>query len=289
MDRDNRWERVQQAHGAITEANGLAADTAEQAVADAYDRGESDEFFQPTVIGDYAGMNSGDGLFMVNFRSDRAREILDALAGPDFDAFARARPDFAAILGMVEYSSSHNIWMKVMFPSEEIAMTLGETVSKAGLTQFRLAETEKYPHVTFFLNGGAEQPLPGEARHMEPSPKVATYDLQPEMSARGVTDVLVEVIENGAHDLIVVNFANPDMVGHSGDLGAAIKAVETVDTCLGEVVEAMNDAGGAMIVTADHGNCEMMIHLTRQTGRTAPTAHTTLQRPPVPRSLAGWV
>ena len=259
MDRDNRWERVEQAHAAMVEGKGLAVSHAEAAISEAYARGETDEFVQPAVVGGYAGMRDGDGLLMVNFRSDRAREILDALAGPGFDGFARRDVAFAATAGMVDYSEAHSAWMRTLFPKQPIADTLGETVEAAGLSQFRLAETEKYPHVTFFFNGGAETPLSGEKRHMEPSPKVKTYDLKPEMSAAGVTGALIEALNSSVHDLYVVNFANPDMVGHTGDLGAAIEAVEAVDSCLGRVIDAVNARGGAMLVTADHGNCEMMI------------------------------
>ena len=259
MDRDNRWERVEKAHATLAEAKGLQTETAEMAVEQGYARDETDEFIQPTVIGTYAGMRDGDGILMVNFRSDRAREILDALGAEEFEGFERRDISFASVAGMVEYSDSHGKWMTTLFPKEPISKTLGEVVETAGLRQLRLAETEKYPHVTFFFNGGAETPARGENRHMEPSPKVKTYDLQPEMSARGVTDTLVSAIKSGANDLYVVNYANPDMVGHTGDLDAAIAAVEAVDACLGEVVEAMKTVGGAMLVTADHGNCEMMI------------------------------
>ncbi len=259
MDRDNRWERVQKAHAAIVEGSGLSVDHAEAAISEAYERGETDEFIQPTVVGAYKAVQDGDGLLMVNFRSDRAREILDALAGPDFDGFERRKVKLAIATGMVEYSDRHSTWMQTLFPKEPIANTLGETVEAAGLSQFRLAETEKYPHVTFFFNGGAETPLSGEKRYMEPSPKVKTYDLKPEMSSGGVTDTLLDEIKSGAHNLYVVNYANPDMVGHTGDLGAAIAAVEAVDECLGRVIEEMTSQGGSMLVTADHGNCEMMI------------------------------
>ena len=259
MDRDNRWERVEKAHATLAEAKGLQTETAEMAVEQGYARDETDEFIQPTVIGTYAGMRDGDGILMVNLRSDRAREILDALGAEEFEGFERRDISFASVAGMVEYSDSHGKWMTTLFPKEPISKTLGEVVETAGLRQLRLAETEKYPHVTFFFNGGAETPARGENRHMEPSPKVKTYDLQPEMSARGVTDTLVSAIKSGANDLYVVNYANPDMVGHTGDLDAAIAAVEAVDACLGEVVEAMKTVGGAMLVTADHGNCEMMI------------------------------
>ncbi|MEO1453929.1 MAG: 2,3-bisphosphoglycerate-independent phosphoglycerate mutase [Pseudomonadota bacterium] len=281
MDRDNRWERVMSAYAAIQRGEGAKAATAAEAVAAAYADNITDEFIKPTVISDYSGVKDGDGLFFLNFRADRAREILAALADPDFDAAERdAVTDWAAVLGMVEYSDRHNTYMSTVFPKRDIVNTLGAWVAKQGLRQFRLAETEKYPHVTFFLNGGKEEPEVGEDRFMPPSPKVATYDLQPEMSSAQVTAKLVEAIEAG-YDLIVTNFANPDMVGHTGDLAAAIAACEAVDQGLGQVVEALEQAGGAMIVTADHGNCETMVD--PETGGPH-TAHTTN---PVPVILFG--
>jgi len=277
MDRDNRWERVADAYRLIVNADGEHADSANHALSDAYTRGESDEFVSPTVIGDYAGAKDGDGVFFANFRADRAREILAALGDPEFDGFDVAgRPEFAALCGMVSYSSRHDGYMSVMYPPDDIRNTLGEWVSAHGKTQFRLAETEKYPHVTFFLNGGVEEPYAGEDRYMAPSPKVKTYDLKPEMSAEEVTDQLVGAIRDRRHDLIVVNYANPDMVGHTGDLKAAIKACEAVDRGLGRALKALDEAGGAVIVTADHGNCEQMAD--PETGGPH-TAHTTL---PVP-------
>ncbi len=272
LDRDNRWDRVQKAFAAMIHAEGGRADSADAAIAAAYERGETDEFVAPTVLEGHSGIRDGDGLFFVNFRADRAREILAAMAAPDFDGFdAGKRPKFSALLGMVEYSDAHNAWMTAAFPKRKIVNTLGEWVAKQGLRQFRLAETEKYPHVTFFLNGGKETPETGEDRFMPPSPKVATYDMQPEMSAPQVTEKLVEAIGAG-YDLIVVNYANPDMVGHTGDLDAAMRACAAVDAGLGEALAALEQAGGAMIVTADHGNCELMTDL--ETG--APhTAHTT--------------
>ncbi len=259
MDRDNRWERVQRAYDAMVMGNGERAETPQQAVAQSYAKGEMDEFIAPTVIGDYQGAVDGDGVFCLNFRSDRAREILAALAAPGFAGFATGdRPEWAALLGMVEYSAEHNAYMATAYPKRSISNTLGEWVAKQGLTQFRLAETEKYPHVTFFLNGGREVPFEGEDRAMPKSPKVATYDLQPEMSSVEVGDNLVMAIEKG-YDLIVVNFANPDMVGHTGSLTAAIKACEAVDIALGRALVALQAKGGAMIVTADHGNCELMV------------------------------
>ncbi|MEO6300410.1 MAG: 2,3-bisphosphoglycerate-independent phosphoglycerate mutase, partial [Paracoccaceae bacterium] len=259
MDRDNRWERVERAFQAIVNAKGEVAGTPKRAVAASYAKAEMDEFIAPTVIGDYAGAKDGDGFFCLNFRSDRAREILAALADPGFTAFAAGtRPHWAALLGMVEYSDTHNSYMQSAYPKRHLANTIGEWVAAHGLTQFRLAETEKYPHVTFFLNGGREQPFLGEDRFMPKSPKVATYDLQPEMSSVEVSDAFVAAIEHG-YDLIVVNFANPDMVGHTGSLPAAIKACEAVDIGLGRALAALEKAGGAMIVTADHGNCELMV------------------------------
>ena len=260
MDRDNRWERVEQAYNAIIKGQGaMTVDTAVDAVTDAYARGETDEFILPTVLGGYQGVKDGDGVFCLNFRADRAREILRAIGEPGFAEFTTGpRPKLAAFLGMVDYSTEHTAYMTTAYPKQKLTNTLGEWVAKHGLRQFRLAETEKYPHVTFFLNGGKEAPEEGEDRYMPKSPKVATYDLQPEMSAPEVSDKFVEAIEAG-YDLIVVNYANPDMVGHTGDLQAAMKACEAVDTGLGRALEALEKAGGAMIVTADHGNCEVMI------------------------------
>ena len=259
MDRDNRWERVARAYQAMVNAEGEHAATPQDAVVQSYARKEMDEFVAPTVIGDYAGAKDGDGYFCLNFRSDRAREILAALGDPAFHGFDTGkRPVWEAMLGMVEYSTTHNGYMTTAFPSRSLPNTIGEWVASHGLTQLRLAETEKYPHVTFFLNGGREVPFAGEDRYMAQSPKVATYDLQPEMSAAEVAAHLVMGIEHG-YDLIVVNFANPDMVGHTGSLPAAIKACEAVDLGLGLALAALQKAGGAMIVTADHGNCELMV------------------------------
>jgi len=281
MDRDNRWERVQLAYEALARGKGITADTASDAIANAYDKGRTDEFIKPRVLGDYAGMKDGDGLLCLNFRADRAREILAAFADPDFDKFDTGRrPDFAIVSGFTEYSRRHSTYMDCIFPDERPANTLSEWVARHGKRQFHTAETEKYPHVTFFLNGGKEEPEAGEARYMAASPDVATYDLQPEMSAAEVTDHLVGAIRDG-YDLIVVNYANPDMVGHTGDLKAAMAACEAVDAGLGRVLEALEEAGGAMIVTADHGNCEVMVD--PETGGPH-TAHTLN---PVPVILVG--
>ncbi|WP_340108790.1 2,3-bisphosphoglycerate-independent phosphoglycerate mutase [Pikeienuella sp. HZG-20] len=281
MDRDKRWERVGAAYSAIVHGEGAAAASAAAAIRAAYERGDTDEFITPTVIGGYKGAAAGDGVLFLNFRADRARELLSALGDPEFDGFAvPGRPRFAAMAGLVEYSERHNAFMSTLFPVAPIVNTLGAWVSAAGRRQLRIAETEKYPHVTFFLNGGEEAPAVGETRVMAPSPKVRTYDLAPEMAAAEVTAALVEGIEAG-HDLIVVNYANPDMVGHTGDLQAAIRACEAVDEGLGAALAALRRAGGAMIVTADHGNCEMMID--PETGGSH-TAHTVT---PVAALLAG--
>ncbi len=281
MDRDNRWDRVARAHAAMVRASGEVAPDAATAVIHSYAKGETDEFIAPTVIAGYQGISDGDGLFCLNFRADRAREILAALGDPAFSAFdTGSRPAFSAMLGMVAYSDFHNAYMATAFPKRVLVNTLGEWVANHGRTQFRVAETEKYPHVTFFLNGGREAPYPGEDRAMPPSPKVATYDLQPEMSADQVSDHLVAAIDKG-YDLIVVNYANPDMVGHTGSLPAAIKACEAVDRGLTRALAALTAKGGAMIVTADHGNCEVMVDPV--TGGPH-TAHTTN---PVPVILVG--
>ncbi len=282
MDRDNRWERVEEAYRAMVDGAGQAtAPDPGAAVRRSYEAGKTDEFIPATVIDGYEGMADGDGVFCLNFRADRAREILRAIGQPDFDRFdVSRRPDLAARLGMVDYSTAHAEWFDTVFPKRVIRNTLGEWVAAQGLRQFRVAETEKYPHVTFFLNGGREDPEEGEDRAMPPSPKVATYDMAPGMSAEDVTDRFVAAIEAG-YDLIVCNFANPDMVGHTGDLEAAIAACEAVDRGLGRVLEALEAAGGAMIVTADHGNCETMVD--PDTGG----PHTSHTLNPVPCILTG--
>lgn len=271
LDRDNRWERVAQSYACMTDAVGTSQPTAGAVVDAAYAADLTDEFVLPAPIGDFAGMKDGDGIMMANFRADRAREILAALLAPEFDGFARPRKiAFAAALGMVEYSSKHAAYMTAIFPPTQLTKILGEVVSEAGMRQLRIAETEKYAHVTFFLNGGREDVFPGEERILVPSPKVATYDLQPEMSAPEVTDRLVDAITGGTFDLIIVNFANGDMVGHTGDLDAAIKAAETLDASLARLEKAIHETGGVMLVTADHGNVEQM----REPDGGAHTQHT---------------
>ncbi len=284
MDRDNRWERVEKAYLLLTEGEGAPASSAVEAIEASYAGGVSDEFVLPVALQGYKGMKDGDGVLFVNFRADRARQILTALLEADFTKFARRKTvRFAAAMGMAEYSDRLNALMTTLFPSRRIENGLGELVSRAGLKQLRIAETEKYPHVTFFFNGGREEPYPGEERIMVPSPKVATYDLQPEMSAREVTDKVVAAIETGTFDLIVLNYANPDMVGHTGSLVAAVKALEVLDECLGRLLSALDKAGGAILVTADHGNCEVM----NDPETNGPhTAHT-LSRVPVVLKCAG--
>ena len=282
MDRDKRWDRVEKAYGAIVEADGPRFPDALAVIADAYANKKFDEFIVPAVVGDYAGMKNGDGVLCFNFRADRVREILGAMLEPDFSGFPRQRVvRFAAAVGMAQYSDALDKLMQTIFPPQTLKNILGEVVAEAGRTQLRMAETEKYPHVTYFLNGGREEPYAGEDRIMVPSPKVATYDLQPEMSAPELTDKAVAAIASGKYDLIVLNYANPDMVGHTGSLTAAIKAVETVDAGLGRIAQAIEKSGGALLVTADHGNCEMMRD--PQTGGPH-TAHTTN---PVPLLLVG--
>jgi len=282
MDRDKRWERVAKAYGAMVEAEGPRFADAPAVIADAYAQQKFDEFIVPAVVGDYRGMRDGDGILCFNFRADRVREILSAMLEADFTGFPRARKlRFAAAVGMTQYSDELDRLMPAIFPAQAFKNILGEVVAQAGRTQLRMAETEKYPHVTYFLNGGHEEPYRGEERIMVPSPKVATYDLQPEMSAPELTDKAVAAINSGKYDLIVLNYANPDMVGHTGSLPAAIRAVETVDSGLGRIADAVQKAGGALLVTADHGNCELM----RDPATGGPhTAHTTN---PVPIVLLG--
>jgi 2,3-bisphosphoglycerate-independent phosphoglycerate mutase len=259
MDRDKRWDRVEQAYDVLVSAKGERADDALGAIASSYANDTGDEFVLPTVIGDYAGMIDGDGILMGNFRADRAREILTALLAPEFDGFTRSKSvTFADAAGLVEYSEDLNAVISTLFPPIPLAEIMGDIVARAGLKQLRIAETEKYAHVTFFFNGGVETPFPDEDRILIPSPKVATYDLQPEMSAAELTDQLTEAIGSGKYDFIFVNYANPDMVGHTGILDAAIKAIATVDQCLGRLEAAVTEAGGSLLITADHGNAETM-------------------------------
>ena len=258
MDRDKRWERVQLAYDLIRQAKGAHFPTAIAAIKASYAENITDEFIKPAAIGDYAGVKDGDAILSFNFRADRVREILTALLDPAFDGFARTAPKFSTAVGMTAYSDALAPFMQTLFDPQRMDLLLGEVVANKGLKQLRMAETEKYPHVTYFLNGGREVPFEGEDRIMVPSPKVATYDLQPEMSAPELTQKAVAAINTGKYDLIILNFANPDMVGHTGVLAAAIKAVETVDAGLGAIADAVAAQGGALLVTADHGNCETM-------------------------------
>ena len=277
MDRDQRWDRVERCYNAIIDASARRFDDAGAAIESSYAEDVTDEFLVPCVLGDYAGVEDGDVLLFANFRADRAREISAALLDRGFDGFERSRiASFGAAAGLTEYSDHLRTLMGAVFPPEDVRETLGEVVARSGLKQLRIAETEKYAHVTFFLNGGREQVFQGEDRILVPSPKVATYDQKPEMSAYEVTGKLEEAIASGKYDLIVCNYANPDMVGHTGIMSAAVKAVDTIDICLGRLMTALEKANGVMLLTADHGNIEMM----QDPGTAEPyTAHTTLAVP----------
>ena len=270
MDRDKRWDRVRKAWDAIVE--GEAAHDAADAVAAldaAYARGENDEFATPTTIGGGVPMRDGDAVVFMNFRADRARQLTAAFVAPGFDGFDARRPRLSRFTCLTEYDAT--LPAPVAFAPDDLRDTLGEVLAAAGLSQLRIAETEKYAHVTFFFSGGRESPYDGEQRILVPSPKVATYDLQPEMSCPELTERLVGAIRQGTFDVVVCNIANPDMVGHTGDLQAAILAAEAVDRAIGEIEAAVREAGGALLVTADHGNLEMMRD--PETGQ-AHTAHT---------------
>jgi 2,3-bisphosphoglycerate-independent phosphoglycerate mutase len=295
MDRDKRWDRTERGYDAIVHGVGKRAGSAVEAIEAAYARGENDEFVQPTVIDDRQGrdgrVGDGDPIVHANFRADRARQLTHALADPDFAAFDRAAPDGrpapAALHVVTMTAYEQGLPVAVAFPPEE-ARSLAAAFADAGWRQLHVAETEKYAHVTYFFNGGREAPYPGEDRRLIPSPKVATYDLQPEMSADGVTDALIEAIGSGAYDFIVTNYANPDMVGHTGVWDATVRALEVIDGCLARVVAAMAAAdvadpdgpGSLLVITADHGNAELM----RDAGGAPVTAHSLS---PVPIVLVG--
>ncbi len=257
MDRDQRWDRVQRGWNAMVEADGghRAAD-AISALQAAYARGENDEFVAPSVLDGAQRMADGDAVVFMNFRADRARQITAAFVDPAFAGFVARRPVLSRFTCLTEYDA--RLPAPVAFAPDDLRQTFGEVLAAAGMTQLRIAETEKYAHVTFFFSGGREDAFPGEARILVPSPKVATYDLQPQMSCPELTDKLVAAIESGAFDAIVCNIANPDMVGHTGILAAAIQAAEAVDVAIGKVAEAVQRVGGALLVTADHGNLELM-------------------------------
>ena len=277
MDRDKRWDRVEKSYAALVDADARRFDDAFVALDHSYGENVSDEFLLPCGLGDYAGMEDGDAMLFANFRADRAREICTALLDPGFEGFRRARVvKFSAAAGLTEYSEALEPFMAAVFPPEDVRETLGEVIAERHMNQLRIAETEKYAHVTFFLNGGREAQFAGEDRILVPSPKVATYDRKPEMSAFEVTDRLEEAIAGGKYDLIVCNYANPDMVGHTGVMDAAVKAVDTIDECLGRLCAALKKAGGLMLLTADHGNIEMMEDPETHEPY---TAHTTLDVP----------
>jgi 2,3-bisphosphoglycerate-independent phosphoglycerate mutase len=283
MDRDRRWDRTKLAYEAMVHGRGTPVEHPVLAVQAAYQRGETDEFIKPLVHVrkgvPVATMRDGDGVFFFNYRSDRMRQIVAALAVEDFEGFdVRDRPRLAPVT-MTQYDQTFAI--PQAFPPFSLARILAQVLADHGRTQFRTAETEKYPHVTYFFNGGYEPPYPGEERCLIPSQRVATYDLAPEMSAVGITDALCRTIESGTHDFILCNYANADMVGHTGVLPAVVRAVETVDSCLGRVLASAEKAGSSVIITADHGNCEMMID--PATGGVH-TAHTTN---PVPLVAVG--
>jgi len=276
MDRDRRWERVEKAYRCLTDGAGHAAGSAIEAVEKGYSRGENDEFLLPTLVDGRGLVQDSDSIIFFNFRPDRAREITRAFVDRDFQEFA-TRPMRVHYTCMTQYDATLNV--PVAFPAQNLEDTLGQVISRAGLKQLRIAETEKYAHVTYFFNGGRETPNPGEDRCLVPSPKVATYDLQPEMSAFLVRDEVISRLERETYDLIVLNFANPDMVGHTGIFDAAVAAVEVVDACVGAVVDKILEKGGAALLTADHGNAEKMRD--EKSGQPH-TAHTTS---PVPFSL----
>ena len=284
MDRDKRWQRIQKAYDAMVKGEGVKATSAIQAVESSYQKEIFDEFIEPTVIcnGDtpIAKIEPHDSVIFFNFRPDRAREITRTLVDTNFNEFNTRKDLDLCFVCMTPYDETlENV--EIAFKKEQLKNTFGEYISKKGLTQLRIAETEKYAHVTFFFNGGEEKQYPGEDRILVPSPKVETYDMKPEMSAIEVTDKVVEAINTKKYDCIILNYANPDMVGHTGNLDAAIKAVETIDTCVGRVLEAVNAQNGVLMITADHGNCEQMIDY--KTGEPH-TAHTTN---PVPLMLVG--
>ncbi|MFG3693748.1 2,3-bisphosphoglycerate-independent phosphoglycerate mutase [Stutzerimonas stutzeri] len=271
MDRDNRWDRVEQAYHLIVEGKGEHhSDYAVDGLIAAYERGETDEFVKATTIGEPVRVEDGDAVVFMNFRADRARELTRCFVEPGFDAFQRTRvPQLAGFVMLTQYAAS--IPAPSAFAPEPLTNVLGEYLANNGKTQLRIAETEKYAHVTFFFSGGREEPFAGEERILIPSPQVATYDMQPEMSAPEVTDRIVEAIEQQRYDVIIVNYANGDMVGHTGVFEAAVKAVECLDKCMGRIVEALDKVGGEALITADHGNVEQMEDA--MTGQ-AHTAHT---------------
>lgn len=275
MDRDNRWERVEQAYNALTKAEGRLQKDAVSAMKQWYAEGKTDEFIPSTIIAENDAqartqvVEDNDAIIFFNFRSDRARQITRAFMQPDFKGFSRSRWPKVSYVCMTEYDETFHL--PLAFPPQQLNNTLGEVLAKNSLKQLRIAETEKYPHVTFFFNGGKEEPAPGEDHCMVPSPKVATYDLKPEMSAYQVTEEAVKRIKSKSYDVVILNFANADMVGHTGSIPAAIRSVEVTDECVGKVLAALKEVGGVALVTADHGNAEQMLDANGQPY----TAHTT--------------
>jgi 2,3-bisphosphoglycerate-independent phosphoglycerate mutase len=255
MDRDNRWDRTEKAYRLLTETGEITPVPAQEVLQRSYADGVTDEFLEPTRLA--AGtIEAGDGLICFNFRPDRVRQLVRALVMPEFDGFERQRIDNLQVVTFTQYEAG--LPVAVAFPPESLDGLLGQVVSEAGLRQFRTAETEKYPHVTYFMNGGIEQPYPGEDRHLVPSPRVATYDQAPAMSAEQLTDNCITAINKGIYALVVINYANPDMVGHTGEMEATIEAIGAVDRSVGRLMEATNRMGGTLLVTADHGNAELM-------------------------------
>lgn len=280
MDRDKRWERVEQAYNMLAKAEAeFNAPNAAGGLAAAYARGETDEFVKPTIIGEPAAIQDGDSIVFMNFRADRARQLSHAFVDDSFTGFSRPKKLSVNYITLTEYEAG--LAVQVAYRPGNLHNVLGEYLANQGLKQLRIAETEKYAHVTFFFNGGVETPFAGEDRVLIPSPRVATYDLQPEMSAPQLTDKLVEAIQERQYDVIICNYANADMVGHTGNFAAAVKAIETIDSCLGKVVGALQQVGGEVLITADHGNAEKM--LDEATGQPH-TAHTS---DPVPLLYVG--
>jgi len=283
MDRDNRWERVEIAYNAMMNGQGEATTNSQDSIQASYDEGVTDEFIKPLIVGGYDGFNDGDAIIFANFRSDRAREILNAIMFEGFDGFERAggKRDISHAISMVEYSDQLNEVMDVLFPPIKHENILGQVIADHGLKQMRMAETEKYPHVTFFFNAGREVPFDGEERILVNSPKVATYDLQPEMSAPELSEKLLKVVQDNAHDVVIVNFANTDMVGHTGSIDAARAAAQSVDSTLCKLEAEVLAHDGILLVTADHGNADQMFDPATNGPHTAHTLN------PVPFIVVG--
>jgi 2,3-bisphosphoglycerate-independent phosphoglycerate mutase len=282
MDRDQNWDRIEPAYKAIVNAQGPSFKTPLEAIKTYYEQNISDEFMPPCIIPNYKGVHAKDVFLMANFRADRVRQLLQALVIPSFKEFTRTQKVYECpVYGMTHYADWLTPYIKTLFPPQKPSTTLGAILEKNGLTQYRIAETEKYAHVTYFFNGGREAPYQGEFRQLVPSPKVATYDLKPEMAAHQVTDLLCEAIDSKAYDFLLVNYANPDMVGHTGHYQATLKAIETVDACLARLEETTLKNQGVLIITADHGNADCMLNVQTQKPHTAHTCA------PVPFLLVG--